>query len=451
MPRTHRTAAVRTSPMKVASASFIGTTVEYYDFFIYGTAAALVFPSLFFPDSSPLVGTLLSFATLGVGFLARPIGGIVFGHYGDRVGRKTMLVISLLIMGTATVFMGLMPTYEQIGLAAPILLTVLRLVQGFAVGGEWGGATLMAVEHAPAGKRGFYGAFPQMGAPAGVGLATIAFYLAAKLEPGQFASWGWRVPFLLSAILVIVGLLIRLSIAESPEFEKVRESNDRVKLPIAEAFRRHPREIFLVAGTYLSQGVLAYICMSYLVSYATKEVGIARPQVLLGVFVAAVVAVVLYAVFGSLGDRWGRKTTYFIGAVAMLLTVAPAFALINTGSAVNFTIALVLLFGIAMAPGGGVTGSLFSLVFTPEVRYSGASVGYTISQICGAAFAPLIATALYAANGSSTPVVVYLLVVCAISVVSVVLLPGKLWQADPVERDAEVAGADRLDDVPSRV
>jgi metabolite-proton symporter len=451
MPRIHRTAAVRTSPMKVASASFIGTTVEYYDFFIYGTAAALVFPSLFFPDSSPLVGTLLSFATLGVGFLARPIGGIVFGHYGDRVGRKTMLVISLLIMGTATVFMGLMPTYEQIGLAAPILLTVLRLVQGFAVGGEWGGATLMAVEHAPAGKRGFYGAFPQMGAPAGVGLATIAFYLAAKLEPGQFASWGWRVPFLLSAILVIVGLLIRLSIAESPEFEKVRESNDRVKLPIAEAFRRHPREIFLVAGTYLSQGVLAYICMSYLVSYATKEVGIARPQVLLGVFVAAVVAVVLYAVFGSLGDRWGRKTTYFIGAVAMLLTVAPAFALINTGSAVNFTIALVLLFGIAMAPGGGVTGSLFSLVFTPEVRYSGASVGYTISQICGAAFAPLIATALYAANGSSTPVVVYLLVVCAISVVSVVLLPGKLWQADPVERDAEVAGADRLDDVPSRV
>jgi MFS family permease len=290
-----------------------------------------------------------------------------------------------------------------------------------------------------------------MGAPAGVGLATIAFYLAAKLEPGQFASWGWRVPFLLSAILVIVGLLIRLSIAESPEFEKVRESNDRVKLPIAEAFRRHSREIFLVAGTYLSQGVLAYICMSYLVSYATKEVGIARPQVLLGVFVAAVVAVVLYAVFGSLGDRWGRKTTYFIGAVAMLLTVAPAFALINTGSAVNFTIALVLLFGIAMAPGGGVTGSLFSLVFTPEVRYSGASVGYTISQICGAAFAPLIATALYAANGSSTPVVVYLLVVCAISVVSVVLLPGKLWQADPVERDAEVAGADRLDDVPSRV
>ena len=451
MPRTHRTAAVRTSPRKVASASFIGTTVEYYDFFIYGTAAALVFPSLFFPDSSPLVGTLLSFATLGVGFLARPIGGIVFGHYGDRVGRKTMLVISLLIMGTATVFMGLLPTYEQIGLAAPLLLTVLRLVQGFAVGGEWGGATLMAVEHAPAGKRGFYGAFPQMGAPAGVGLATIAFYLAAKLEPGQFASWGWRVPFLLSAILVIVGLLIRLSIAESPEFEKVRESNDRVKLPIAEAFRRHPREIFLVAGTYLSQGVLAYICMSYLVSYATKEVGIARPQVLLGVFVAAVVAVVLYAVFGSLGDRWGRKTTYFIGAVAMLLTVAPAFALINTGSAVNFTIALVLLFGIAMAPGGGVTGSLFSLVFTPEVRYSGASVGYTISQICGAAFAPLIATALYAANGSSTPVVVYLLVVCAISVVSVVLLPGKLWQADPVERDAEVAGADRLDDVPSRV
>jgi metabolite-proton symporter len=449
MPRTHGTTAVRTSALKVASASFIGTTVEYYDFFIYGTAAALVFPSLFFPHSSPLVGTLLSFATLGVGFLARPVGGVVFGHFGDRVGRKTMLVISLVMMGGGTVLMGLMPTYGQIGLAAPVLLTVLRLVQGFAVGGEWGGATLMAVEHAPAGKRGLFGAFPQMGAPAGVGLATIAFYLASKLEPGQFQSWGWRVPFLFSALLVLVGLVIRLRIAESPEFQKVRENNDRVKLPIAEAFRRHPREIFLVAGTYLSQGVLAYICMSYLVSYATKEVGIARPQVLLGLFISAVVAVVLYAVFGALGDRWGRKTTYFIGAVAMLVTVAPAFALINTGSAANFTIALVLLFGIAMAPGGGVTGSLFSLVFTPEVRYSGASVGYTISQICGAAFAPLIATALYAANHSSGPVVVYLLVVCAISVVSVLLLPGTIGKADPVTGDAEVAERSELDDVPS--
>jgi metabolite-proton symporter len=416
----------------VASASFIGTTVEYYDFFIYGTAAALVFPKLFFPNTSPLVGALLSFATLGVGFLARPVGGVVFGHFGDRVGRKKMLVISLVMMGVATTLMGLMPSYALIGIAAPILLTVLRLVQGFAVGGEWGGATLMAVEHAPPGRRGFFGAFPQMGAPAGVGLATIAFFAVSQLDPEQFLSWGWRLPFLFSAVLVVVGLVIRLSIAESPEFEKVREAAVEVKMPIAEAFRRHPREIFLVAGTYLSQGVLAYICMSYLVSFATTQVGIPRPQVLMGVFVAAVIATVLYPVFGSLADRWGRKTIYLLGAVLMLVSIIPAFALINTGNAVAFGVALVLVFGIAMAPAGGVTGSLFSMIFTPEVRYSGASVGYTISQICGAAFAPLIATALFAINNSTVPVVVYLLVVCAISVISVLLLPGTLGKADPL-------------------
>lgn len=420
-----------TSPLKVASASFIGTTVEYYDFFIYGTAAALVFPALFFPDSSPLVGTLLSFATFGVGFLARPVGGVVFGHFGDRVGRKKMLVISLVTMGLATTLMGLMPTHAQIGLAAPILLTLLRLVQGFAVGGEWGGATLMAVEHAPQGKRGFYGAFPQMGAPAGVGLATIAFFLATKLSPADFESWGWRLPFLFSALLVIVGLVIRLTIAESPEFEAVRERAESIKLPVAEAWRRHHREILLVAGTYLSQGVFAYICMSYLVSYATKEVGVARPSVLMGVFIAAVVAVVLYAVFGALADRWGRKTIYLLGALLMLVSIAPAFALINTGSPVAFGVAMVMVFGIAMAPAGGVTGSLFSMVFAPEVRYSGASVGYTISQICGAAFAPTIATALYAVNGTSGPVVIYLLIVAAISVASVLLLPGRLGRPDP--------------------
>jgi MFS family permease len=303
---------------------------------------------------------------------------------------------------------------------------------GVLVAGVQGGATLMAVEHAPPGRRGFFGAFPQMGAPAGVGLATIAFFAVSQLDPEQFLSWGWRLPFLFSAVLVVVGLVIRLSIAESPEFEKVREAAVEIKMPIAEAFRRHPREIFLVAGTYLSQGVLAYICMSYLVSFATTQVGIPRPQVLMGVFVAAVIATVLYPVFGSLADRWGRKTIYLLGAVLMLVSIIPAFALINTGNAVAFGAALVLVFGIAMAPAGGVTGSLFSMIFTPEVRYSGASVGYTISQISGAAFAPLIATALFAIDNSTVPVVGYLLVVCAISVVSVLLLPGTLGKADPL-------------------
>ncbi len=278
-------------------------------------------------------------------------------------------------------------------------------MQGFAVGGEWGGATLMAVEHAPEGKRGFYGAFPQMGAPAGVGLATIAFYFASQLAPEAFLAWGWRLPFLFSAVLVIVGLVIRLTIAESPEFEKVRENSARVKLPVAEAIRRHPKEILLVAGTYLSQGVFAYITMSYLVGYGTNEVGIARPSVLLGVFLASVVAVVLYAVFGALGDKWGRKTTYLLGAVAHAALHRAGVRAHQHRLRAQLQLAIILVFGIAMAPAGGVTGSLFSMVFTPEVRYSGASVGYTLSQILGSAFAPLIATALYATYGSSVPVV----------------------------------------------
>ena len=431
---TSKATAGRTSPFKVAMASFIGTTIEYYDFFIYGTAAALVFPQLFFPEATPVMGTLLSFATFGVGFLARPVGGIIFGHFGDRVGRKQMLIISLVGMGLATLLMGLLPGYAQIGIAAPILLTVLRLFQGVMVGGEWGGATLMAVEHAPKGKKGFYGAFPQTGAPAGTALATVAFLAASTMPDEAFLTWGWRLPFLASAALVVVGLFIRLSIAESPAFAAARQQKELVKVPLVEAFRRHPKEIFLIAGTYLSQGVLAYITMAYLVSYASNVVGLDRTMALLGVLIAAVIAVVLYPVFGALSDTCGRKTMYFIGAVAMLLSIWPAFAMINTGTVAGFLGGVVLIFGIAMPPAAGVTGSLFSMVFSREVRYTGASVGYTISQIAGPAFAPTIATALFAAYGTSDAIVVYLVVVAVISCVSVALLPGG-WGRREVEHN----------------
>lgn len=413
-----------TSPRRVATASLIGTTVEYYDFFIYGTAAALVFPKLFFPEATPLMGALLSFATFGVGFLARPLGGVVFGHFGDRVGRKKMLVISLIGMGTATCLMGLLPTYAQIGIIAPILLTVLRLFQGFMVGGEWGGAVLMAVEHAPPGKRGFYGAFPQTGAPAGVALATVSFLTVAQLPDEAFLSWGWRIPFLVSAVLVGVGLFIRLTIAESPAFAAAREKQELVKMPLTEAFRRHRKEIFLIAGTYLSQGVFAYISMAYLVNYGTTVAGITRTQALLGVFVGAVIATVLCPLFGALSDRIGRKTVYLMGAVAMGVTIWPAFALVNTGNPWLFMLALALVFGLATSPAAGATGSLFSMVFSREVRYTGSSVGYTISQICGPAFAPMIATALLASTGTSDSIVVYMVIISVISAVSVALLPG---------------------------
>jgi metabolite-proton symporter len=420
----------RTSGLRVALASFIGTTVEYYDFLIYGTAAALVFPKLFFPDASPAMGLLLSFATFGVGFFARPLGGMVFGHFGDRIGRKRMLVYSLLLMGLSTVLMGLLPTYAQIGWAAPILLTLLRLVQGFAVGGEWGGATLMAVEHAPSGRKGLYGAFPQMGAPAGTATATLAFYAVSLLPDDRFLSWGWRIPFLASALLIVIGLVIRLSIAESPDFTAVRERAAVARMPIVAAFRRHWREILLVAGAYLSQGVFAYICVAYLVSYGTTVAGISRAQALFGVFVAALVAVVLYPLFGALSDRVGRKPVFLAGVVAMGVAVVPVFALIDTGDPGLFLLALVLVFGIAMAPAAGVTGSLFSLVFDADVRYSGVSVGYTLSQVVGSAFAPTIATALYAATGTSDSIAAYLIGVSAISAIAVSLLPGP-WRVKP--------------------
>ncbi|MGH3678304.1 MAG: MFS transporter [Mycobacterium sp.] len=414
----------RVSPLRVAVASFIGTTVEFYDFLIYGTAAALVFPKLFFPNASPASGVLLSFATFGVGFFARPLGGIVFGHFGDRLGRKRMLVYSLVGMGVSTVLIGLLPTYAQIGVAAPILLTLLRLGQGFAVGGEWGGATLMAVEHASQERKGFYGAFPQMGAPAGTATATLAFFVVSQLPDEQFLSWGWRIPFLLSALLIIIGLVIRLTLSESPDFAALRQQSAVVRMPIAEAFRKHWRQILLIAGSYLSQGVFAYICVAYLVAYGTSVAGIDRTWALFGVFVAAVVAVVAYPLFGSLSDRLGRKTLFLTGVVLMAVSIGPAFALINTGRPLLFVVALLLVFGFAMAPAAGVTGALFSMVFDADVRYSGVSVGYTLSQVLGSAFAPTIATALYNATKTSDAIVAYLIAVSVISAVSVSLLPG---------------------------
>ena len=429
----------RVSPLRVAMASFIGTTVEFYDFLIYGTAAALVFPRLFFPAVSPAAGLLLSFATFGVGFVARPLGAVVFGHFGDRVGRKKMLVYSLLVMGGATVLMGLLPTYTQIGLAAPILLTLLRLAQGFAVGGEWGGATLMAVEHASEHRKGLYGAFPQMGAPAGTACATLAFWAVSLLPDDEFLSWGWRLPFLASAVLIVIGLVIRLSVSESPEFAAVRRREQVVRMPITEAFRRHWRQIVLVAGGYLSQGVFAYICVAYLVSYATTVAQIPRTQALFGVAVAAVIAVATYPLFGALSDRIGRKPVFLAGVVVMGLSIGPAFALINTGSALLFGVALVLVFGLAMAPAAGVTGSLFSLAFDPDVRYSGVSIGYTLSQVAGSAFAPTIATALYTATATSNAIVGYLVAVSVISAIAACFLPGS-WSRSVTDQPGELDG-----------
>jgi MFS family permease len=420
------------SSKRVAAATFIGTTAEFYDFFVYGTAAALVFPKTFFPGASSATGVLLSFATFGVGFLARPLGGVVFGHFGDRIGRKPMLVYSLLGMGLSTVLIGLLPTYGQIGVTAPILLTMLRVFQGFAVGGEWGGATLMAVEHAPDSRRGLYGAFPQMGAPAGTATATLAFFAVSGLPDEQFISWGWRIPFLLSAVLLIVGLAVRVTLSESPDFVAVRARSGVARMPVMLAFRKHGKQIILVAGAYLSQGVFAYICVAYLVTYGTSVAGIDRSWTLFGVFIGSVVGVVLYPLFGALSDRFERKPLFLAGIVAMGAAIAPMFALINTGKSALFLVALVLAF-IALAPAAGVTGSLFSMAFDADVRYSGVSLGYTLSQVLGAAFAPIIAAALYTATHTSGSIVAYLIAMSVVSAVSVSLLPGT-WRRPAIKR-----------------
>jgi MFS family permease len=286
-----------------------------------------VFPELFFPEASPFMGTLLAFAAFGVGFAARPLGGVIFGHFGDRVGRKKMLVISLMIMGVSTVLIGALPTYATVGALAPTLLVLLRLAQGIAVGGEWGGAVLMAVEHAPPGRRGFYGSWPQAGAPLGTLLATGAFFLVSLLPEPAFLSWGWRVPFLASAVLIIAGLFIRMRVTESPAFQIVHQHNAEPRRPIVEVLRDHPRAVLLVAGAFLVQSTVSYVFIAYIASYGTAVVGASRPSVLAVIMLSAVVCTILPLVFGALSDRVGRKPLYAAGVIAMGVLIFPAFAL----------------------------------------------------------------------------------------------------------------------------
>ena len=299
----------------VAAASFIGTTIEWYDFFLYGTAAALVFGDLFFPDAEPLIGTLLALSTYAVGFAARPLGGIVFGHFGDRVGRKSMLVISLLIMGTATFLIGCLPTHSSIGILAPILLVTLRFAQGIGVGGEWGGAVLMSVEHAPKGRRGFFGSWPQMGVPAGLLISTLVFLLVqSRTSEAAFASWGWRVPFLASAILVIVGLVIRLKLMESPAFERVKETETEAKMPIVDVVRKYPRNVLTAMGMRMGENGVFYLLTVFVYVYGEEELGLDKNTMLTGVVIAAALGLITVPLWGSLSDRVGRRPLYLAGA-----------------------------------------------------------------------------------------------------------------------------------------
>jgi MFS transporter, MHS family, shikimate and dehydroshikimate transport protein len=379
----------------VAAASFVGTAIEWYDFFLYGTAAVLVFPKLFFPASDPVVGTLLALATFAAGFLARPLGGIVFGHYGDRLGRKAMLSLTLSIMGVATFAIGVLPTYASIGVAAPILLVALRLLQGFGLGGEWGGAVLLAAEHAPARRRGLYAALPQVGAAAGSLVANGAVFLSGKLA----TEWAWRLPFLFSVVLVGVGTFIRFRVAESPAVE----TQNAVRMPLIEVMRTHKRSVVLAMGARLAENVLFYIYTVTILSYVTARTGLAKDVVLRGVLVAMAIDLVAIPTFGALSDRLGRRPVYVFGAIFSALFVGPFFLLVDSGQPALIDLAIVLAVCIGHAAMYGPQASFFAELFGAKVRYTGASLGYQLASVLGGGLAPLIATALFAwAHGVPT-------------------------------------------------
>jgi metabolite-proton symporter len=401
---------------KVAAASLIGTTIEWYDFFIYGTAAALVFPALFFPQQDPVTGTLLSFATFGVGFFARPVGGAVFGHFGDRIGRKSMLIITLTMMGLATFAIGILPTYDQIGVMAPILLTVLRFVQGLGVGGEWGGAVLMAVEHAPPGKRGFYGSWPQMGVPAGLILSNGAFLLLALMPDESFQTWGWRIPFVLSLVLVAVGLVIRLKIMESPGFAKVKAEKTEAKLPIVEVFQHHTKQVLLAAGAFIIINSYFYILVSYIISYATAPaIGFSRGEVIGVLLFSSLVTFCTIPYWGALSDKVGRRTLYLIGTAGMGVSAFAVFAAVDAGSLIGFAVAHTVALAGFLAMGYGPMAALYAELFSTRLRYSGASLGYQGGAIFGGALGPIVSIALFDATGSSMSIAIYVFAMAVIS------------------------------------
>jgi metabolite-proton symporter len=421
---------------KAVVAATIGTTIEWYDFFIYGTAAGLIFPKLFFPNEDPLTGTLAAFSTYFIGFVGRPIGAAIFGHYGDRIGRKATLIATLLVMGVATFLIAFVPGYESIGIWGAIILTVLRMLQGIGVGGEWGGSILIAMEWARGhGNRGLIAAWPQFGVPSGLFLSNLVILVVSAWSGAGFATWGWRVPFILSIVLVGVGLWIRLGILETPVFQKLLATQKIEQTPVVEVFKKQPREILLSALVRMGEQAPFYIFTAFVFAYATTTLHVSRDVVLSAVLVASCVSFVTIPVSGHISDRIGRRKMYIIGAIATGLFGFIYFGMLATAIPVTVFIAIVL----SLIPHDmmyGPQAALIAEAFTPRLRYSGASLGYQLASIIAGGPAPLIATALFAAYHTGYAIAIYIAACTVISVISAALMPDYTGKDISAEYDA---------------
>ena len=416
-------AGQRTSLWQVIGASVIGTIMEWYDFFIFAAAAALVFPALFFPEREPLTGTLLAFGTYGLGFFARPLGGIIFGNLGDKIGRKTVLVITLLLMGIATTLIGVLPTFERLGLWAAVLLIALRILQGLGAGAEFGGAVIMAAEYSPQGKRGLYASLPCTGVAIGLLLSSGVFSLFAALPEEQFLAWGWRVPFLLSIVVVAVGLYVRLRILETPVFSQVKETNTEVGIPVLEVVRSQPRNLLVAIGARFSENGNAYIIQTFTLTYVATQLGMSDNVALRGVLIASAIGIFTIPLFGALSDRVGRRPVYMFGSAFLALFAFPFFWLLNTETSVLIWLAIVLANSVGVYSMFSPQAAYFAELFDTRVRYSGLALAREVSAPLAGGIAPFIATYLLSRTGTYWPIALYMILLSLISLVALAFGP----------------------------
>lgn len=428
---------------KIAVASVIGTTVEWYDLFLFATASALVFNKIFFPSFDALVGTMLAFGTFAAAYVARMAGAALFGHFGDRMGRKSMLLTSLLTMGAATFAIGLLPDYATIGIAAPILLLVLRVIQGLALGGEWGGAVLMVVEHSPKDKRGFYGSLVQVGVPGGTLIANLVFLIIAGIMPEEaLLAWGWRIPFLASVILVAVGLYIRLTLEETPSFQAVKDAGAKAKMPLAELLRKYWKQVLLGALATISTGTAFNILVAFGLTYGKTKLGFSTNDMLIAVLAACAVGIIMLPVFGKLSDKFGRKPIIVGGIIAEIVVAFPLFWLMDTRSLAGVVFGYILLMTAFCANYGPIATFLAEL-FGSRVRYSGLSVAYMLAGLLGSAITPVVTTALLNATGQGSSVAWFMIGSAAVSLVALLLLTETLRSNIDAIHEAPTEAADR--------